>query len=440
MALNSFDLREFAAQVPSSADVPHYKRLCATSAPRFHAFIDGLRERALKEKEQNKDVFVVLGTGGTFQSRKTPEGYAPIGTLRESFDALRLAEDPSTHLELCDLMNVDSSQMTVVQWRFLAEMIIELEQKASDAYDGIIVTHGTDTMAKGAAYLSFMLKGFPKSIIFTGSQNAAVEEHSDARDHMERSIMTAKIACKSNRRIAEVMVCCGERVSRGVWATKLGDKTINAFGSWNQPYQDFDATDWDRAARDGTLHRAAPALLDFSTGKGRGTLEFSTHAIDYGKKGAFEPFTRIDKPADLFPTTLTDKSTEALARHIIQQRVAILTQLGSATADNRLVEVALEAGRQGKIVLFEAPFHDSTVEVGTYKAGSRAATPLENIQRSLPILNTSPAAFEAKTNFLLHKLHIKPVDETVGLGTRYSNDDIRCFYDHMEQSLVGELV
>ncbi len=137
--------------------------------------------------------------------------------------------------------------MTVDHWRFLAEMIIELENSASDAYDAIIVTHGTDTMARGASYLSFMLKGFPKSIIFTGSQEPARMTGSDAKDQMERAILTAKIATDTNRMIAEVMVCNGLRVSRGTWAAKLSDYSANVHGPWNQPSGQFDATDWHKA-------------------------------------------------------------------------------------------------------------------------------------------------------------------------------------------------
>ncbi len=434
----TFDLQKYAQEVKS--EIPSHDDLMKEQGVRFMEFLTGLRERVRALKEADRKIFIVLGTGGTFQSARTDSGLAPTGSLRESFDALGLPEDPSVHLELCDLMNLDSSQMTVDQWRFLAKMIILVEETASDLYDGIIVTHGTDTMAKGAAYLSLMLKGFPKSIIFTGSQEPARKSDSDAKDQMERSIVTAKLASSLNRRIAEVMVSCGLKITRGTWAAKLGDKTVDAFGPWNQPNQGFDATDWDRAARDGRLHKLAPALLDFGTGKGRGSMEFAAHAITFENKGPFEPFTEITNPADIFPATLTDKSGIAFARHLIHQRVSILTQLGSATADNRLVNIALKAGEQGKIVIFEAPFHDSTVEVGTYAAGAEALRILPNLQRSLPIVNTSPATFEAKSNYLIHRLGLQPSGDTTGLGVCYTSNELRSFYDRMEQNLVRELV
>lgn len=440
MKPENFDLEHFALTLSPPVGIENYQTLMNEKKPDFMRFLSDFREKLRPMKEECKKVFIVLGTGGTFQSSETDEGRAPTGSLKESFDALGLPEDPTVHLELCDLMKLDSSQMRVEHWRFLAEMIIELEKSVSDMYDAIIVTHGTDTMAKGASYLSFMLKGFPKSIIFTGAQEPARKTGTDAKDQMERSIITAKIAT-AQRRITEVMVCCGLKVSRGTWAKKLGDTTVNAFGPWNQPNQEFDATDWEHAARDGSLHRLAPALLDFGTGKGRGNMEFASHAIDSKHKGPFQPFTQIEYPADIFPATLTDKTVTAMARHIVRQRVAILTQLGSATADDRLVAVALEAARHGKIILFEAPFYDSTVQVGTYKAGSGVKQVLENIRRQLPILNTSPAAFEAKANYLLHRLSMqRNVQNTKDLGDYYENDELVNFYDNMEQNLVGELV
>lgn len=439
---SEFDLVEYArTNAINAKEIPSYEKLKREVEPEFRTFLSGLRGRLQADEAAGKKILVVLGTGGTFQSKKGPDGYEPTGKLRESFDALQLPKDNTLHLELCDLMNLDSSQMTVEQWRFLAEMIMLLEEEAGDLFEGIIITHGTDTMAKGASYLSFMLKGFPKSIIFTGSQHPAREEGSDAKDQMERAIITARIASLANRRIAEVMVACGPKVTRATWAAKQGDTTTHAFGPWNDPHQAFDATDWEKAVRDGTLFRLAPPLLDFGLGKNVGSLEFAGHAREYGKKGPYEPFTAIERPADLFSVRLTDKSPEAFARHLIAQRVGLLTQLGAATADNALVDVALAAADRGKLIVVQAPFPDSQVPVGTYAAGKAIGRTLGgDIHRSLPIINTSPDAYDAKVNYALSRLGIQPTMETRGLGLVYSAADVRKFYSVLEQSLVGELV
>ena len=437
-----FDLVEVAAEIEKApTDVPTYQNLFTEDLPAFTARLNGVREELREPHNKGKLNLIVIGCGGTFQSAETDHGYAPSGSLKESFDALNLPKDEAVNLTLIDLMNLDSSQMNVDHWRFLAKSIIALEKEAGDLYDGIIVTHGTDTMSKGASYLSFMLQGFPKSIIFTGSQVPARKEGTDAKDQMERAIITAKLAANPNRKIAEVMVACGLKIARGTWSAKQGDMTTNAFAPWNQPNQAYDANDWERAAADGTLDRLAPALLDFSVGKSIGSLEFAGHARDIEHKGQYRPFTEITKPADIVAIQLSDMGPRALARYIQCADVSVLTQLGSATADDRLVQVALAAANRGKAIIFKAPFADSTVQSGTYAAGAAVSEEIPYVKRPLPIINTSPDALSAKANFLLHSEGIMQNGREVpGLGIAFLSDDLRRYYDAMATNIVGELV
>ncbi len=436
-----FDLVAFANEAEQHGAIPTYDDLVRDQWPEYLGVISGIRDRLQEAKNEGKLNLIIIGTGGTFQSNETDHGYAPEGSLEESFKALNLPKDETVNLELIDLMNLDSSQMTVDHWRFLAEAIVELQREAGDLFDGIIVTHGTDTMTRGASYLSFMLEGFPKSIIFTGSQYPARQTGTDAKDQMERAITTAKLAANPNRKIAEVMIACGLRITRGTWGAKRGDSTTNAFEPWNQPNQEFDATEWDRAVREGTLDRLAPALLDFGTGKNTGRLEFARHAIDLAHKAHYNPFTEVASRADIIPARLTDLSPRGLAEFIIGRSATVLTQLGSATANDILVEVALAAADHGKAIVFEAPFADSTIQAGTYAAGSAVTRVLPSIKRPLPIINTSPDAFAAKMNVTSHKLKMTPQEVAVrGMGVTYDSEDLRRFYGAIETNTVGELI
>ncbi|PKL58879.1 MAG: Glu-tRNA(Gln) amidotransferase GatDE subunit D, partial [Methanomicrobiales archaeon HGW-Methanomicrobiales-4] len=73
------------------------------------------------------------------------------------------------------LCNILSENMTPAIWQQLARAVYE-EIKAGAA--GIIVTHGTDTMAYSAAALSFMVRT-PVPIVFVGSQRSADRPSSD---------------------------------------------------------------------------------------------------------------------------------------------------------------------------------------------------------------------------------------------------------------------
>lgn len=112
----------------------------------------------------------------------------------------------------------------------------------------------------------------------------------------------------------------------------------------------------------------APALLDFSTGKVTAKMEFAQHARELRQVGAFEPFTQLTVPANVHPISLTDTSPPDFAQHLMHTKVSVLTQLGSATADDRLVIVALAAAQRGKAIYFASPFADSKTHAGKYAA------------------------------------------------------------------------
>ena len=78
-------------------------------------------------------------------------------------------------------------------------------------YDGIIVTHGTDTMAYTASLLSYLLLDVEKPVVMTGSMLSAVEKGSDAQRNMYDSVRFLEKLCAAGRR--GVSVC--RRV--GVW-------------------------------------------------------------------------------------------------------------------------------------------------------------------------------------------------------------------------------
>lgn len=56
--------------------------------------------------------------------------------------------------------------MTIEDW---VSISLDIKQHYSD-YEGIVVIHGTDTMAYTASALSFMLENLGKTVILTGSQ------------------------------------------------------------------------------------------------------------------------------------------------------------------------------------------------------------------------------------------------------------------------------
>ena len=67
-----------------------------------------------------------------------------------------------------EILTLDSTNIQPEEWKIIAGAIYESVRD----YDGIVVTHGTDTMAYTSSMMSFMLRNVPIPVVFTGSQAA----------------------------------------------------------------------------------------------------------------------------------------------------------------------------------------------------------------------------------------------------------------------------
>src|SRR3954463_8528314 len=74
------------------------------------------------------------------------------------------------------LFNLDSSDMQPHHWVELAAAVHE----SLPRYNGVVVVHGTDTMAYTASALAFLLPGLDRPVILTGAQRPLVEVRTDA--------------------------------------------------------------------------------------------------------------------------------------------------------------------------------------------------------------------------------------------------------------------
>jgi L-asparaginase len=171
----------------------------------------------------------VAFTGGTIGMRPSPSGYAPSpGTLRDLVSALVL--DAGDALPLVDFDEfdpiIDSSNATPQTWSRIAETIFARR----DDYDGFVVLHGTDTMAYTASALSFLLPGFGKPIVVTGSQVPMCVARSDGRQNL---IGALQVAARGDLR--EVSLLFGSKVMRGNRSTKVDANALEAFDSPSLP-------------------------------------------------------------------------------------------------------------------------------------------------------------------------------------------------------------
>lgn len=171
-----------------------------------------------------KKQILLLTTGGTIASRPGQDGLEPqsshimereIGLLRDNYD-IRVEE----------VMCLDSSNIRPEEWQSIAARIYENRC----ACDGIVVSHGTDTMAYTTSAVSFMLPGINLPVVFTGSQLPLEDPLSDGPDNLRTAFAMAATG------IAGVFVAFDRKVMLGCRAVKVRAMDFSAFESVNARY------------------------------------------------------------------------------------------------------------------------------------------------------------------------------------------------------------
>lgn len=165
---------------------------------------------------------LLLTTGGTIASQEKGGGLVPAISPQSLLShVVDLTKRHTIHHE--EILNMDSSNIQPEEWQLIAAKIYH----SLPLYDGIIVTHGTDTMAYTAAAVSFMIQNLNKSVVFTGSQVPIDNPMTDAKTNL----YTAVAAIESG--IKGVSVAFNRKIINGTRAVKISTLGFNAFESVN---------------------------------------------------------------------------------------------------------------------------------------------------------------------------------------------------------------
>ncbi len=175
----------------------------------------------------------LIYTGGTIGMRQNPQGkLAPMDfeSVAEKIPALKLLPIEIVPVTLDH--PIDSSEMAPAIWQELAKVIDSL----MESVDGMVVLHGTDTMAYTACALSFMFEGLQKPIIITGSQLPVGVLRTDAVENIVSAFEFAALAEEDGSAvIREVAIYFEYELLRGNRAYKRSSNEFNAFSSPNYP-------------------------------------------------------------------------------------------------------------------------------------------------------------------------------------------------------------
>lgn len=165
---------------------------------------------------------LLVHTGGTLMMRSaTP--HQPL--VNDQYARDLLAQLPVlgqiADIDTRIISQIDSSDMQPERWIEIARTIHDVITN----YDGVVVVHGTDTMAYTASVLAFLLPDLDRPVILTGSQRPLDRIRSDARQNLIDAFQLA------TRAIPEVGLAFASQLLRGCRATKIDAWGLDAFAS-----------------------------------------------------------------------------------------------------------------------------------------------------------------------------------------------------------------
>lgn len=168
----------------------------------------------------------IIFTGGTFSMKIDEEtgGAVPHFSGNDLLDLMPGIREKA-HLEIFDFGKYPGPHMT-------PELMLSLAQRVKDVIfrpeiDGMIITHGTDTLEE-TAYLIDLLIETDKPIVLTGSMKNSSEPDWDGPRNLADSIA---LCLSPNSHAMGVLVCLNGEVNAASEVTKTHTDDIETFAS-----------------------------------------------------------------------------------------------------------------------------------------------------------------------------------------------------------------
>ena len=171
-----------------------------------------------------KKKVLLLTTGGTIASMPGGEGLEPhrSDVMERELEQLRTYYD----ITVKDIMCLDSSNIRPEEWQTIARTVFDCRA----GFDGIVISHGTDTMAYTASAVTFMLPDIDLPVVFTGSQLPLADVLSDGPDNLRTAFAMAASGHPG------IFLAFDRKIMLGCRAVKVRASGFSAFESVNARY------------------------------------------------------------------------------------------------------------------------------------------------------------------------------------------------------------
>jgi L-asparaginase len=166
---------------------------------------------------------LIIYTGGTIGMMATSAGLIPSWQFSEQLSDLVGDRFPGLRFTIrCLDPLIDSAEADPGLWYVIAHEVL----LGHADFDGVVILHGTDTLAYTASSLSFLLNGLAKPIILTGAQIPFCGIGSDAESNIFGAVSFA-----SAPQVHEVCIFFDGKLLRGNRSIKSSTSIGDSFES-----------------------------------------------------------------------------------------------------------------------------------------------------------------------------------------------------------------
>src|SRR5437870_4318135 len=330
----------------------------------------------------------IISTGGTIASRVDYR----TGAVQPALTAADLA---SVVPELSSIAEIDahilfseySENIGPTHWKGMAE---EVARKIADGAEGVVISHGTDTLHYTAAALSFALANLPVPVLLVGAQRSSDRPSSDAASNL-----TGAVALAARADIATVGVAMHRDLSDHIIVAHQGTRVRKCHTSRRDAFR--------------SINSNPLASYDLKTGE----IELSKGVAKRDKSRKLVLESRFDQHACLikfYPGMnpgMIDSAVSTGARGIV------LEGTGLGHVSGHLFDSVKKALKQEVPVFMTSQAIWGRVDMNVYNTGrdllNLGVTPLEDMIAEAAIVKLMWVAAQTKSAGKIREMMLRSV-------------------------------
>lgn len=174
----------------------------------------------------------VLGTGGTIAAKGSTAfqtaGYHVDLTIEDLICSIPDLSQ-TCELQFEQVFNLDSKEITSTE-------LLELRNKVQDAiyhYDGVVITHGTDSCEETSFFLDATVDTLGKPVVICGSMRPLTSVSADGPSNLYQACVVASHKASWGRGI---LVTLNDKIGSGYYISKTDANSLDTFKSLGSGY------------------------------------------------------------------------------------------------------------------------------------------------------------------------------------------------------------